>query len=131
MFLNLPWYSSFYFKGRLICLNKVSIYLRHKESDHEIIYEWPNEKNSTIIELVDDTAGYEADMILSQFDNIVGGYHDENLTLAYEDIAEAQYFNVYLLESQPIASEDENYQLRLFDQLYSGRLNEQLHPTFS
>ncbi|MBS3128220.1 hypothetical protein J4410_03685 [Candidatus Woesearchaeota archaeon] len=123
--------QAFYPQEDLRVQDEISLYLHPKGVEYDIIYDWPNEENATLIELIDDTAQYEADLMHTQMGTIVGGYHDENLTISYSDIGGAQTITFYVLESRPINLEDENYQMRLFDQIYSGRLNTALQPSFT
>ena len=123
--------QAFYPQEDLRVQDEISLYLHPKGVEYDIIYDWPNEENATLIELIDDTAQYEADLMLTQMGTIVGGYHYENLTISYSDIGGAQTITFYVLESRPINLEDENYQMRLFDQIYSGRLNTALQPSFT
>lgn len=118
---------------RLLAQDKISFYIKDKNSTHEVMFEYPSNisGNVSTIELIDDDAVYDIDVILTQFGKMIGGYHNENLTIKYADLRGAQRITFNVVESRPVAVDDPAYQTRLFDQVYSGRLNEQLDPVLS
>lgn len=111
--------------------DKILLYMRHLNSDYELFLEYPSDDNNTQIQIIDDDADYEVDVMLMQLGNIVGGYHDDNLSIKYQDLSRAQGLTFHLLESRPIAPDIPLYQQRLVDQVYSGAHNDILHPLYN
>lgn len=57
--------------------------------------------HDTHIELIDDDAAYSIHAVLTLFDDFVGGYTNDNLTVTYEDIQGTRVMKLQVFESVP------------------------------
>jgi hypothetical protein len=88
------------------------------------------------IQLVESDASYDIDIMLFKGNTIVGGYHAENITITYEEIAGAQTANFHIVEYRPLP-EQSHQQAGMFTFLYErgkyedgSAYQEALRPTF-
>lgn len=95
----------------------VSLSLRGKEFDQYLLYpanltQFSSEESGLVSEaegiarnelwLVHDDAQYDLDILLFKGDTPVGGYHAENITLKYEDLATADNIVFHVMEYRPL-----------------------------
>lgn len=83
----------------------ISISATNKNYDQYLMYPLSkDEQNAGLggnINLIYDTAQYDIDVILFQGDTPIGGYHAENITINYEDIAYANNMILNVAEYRP------------------------------
>ncbi|MEM3154314.1 MAG: hypothetical protein QW165_01970 [Candidatus Woesearchaeota archaeon] len=81
------------------------------------------------IEFVYDDARYDIDILLFKGNTVVGGYHAENITITYEQIAQAEQVVFNVFEWRPLPDTGEK-QAQMFLFLYETK-HENLEPTFT
>jgi hypothetical protein len=83
----------------------VAISSTNKNFDQYLMYPLSkDEKDAGLggnINLIYDTAQYDIDVILFQGDTPIGGYHAENITITYDDIATANNMILNVVEYRP------------------------------
>ncbi|MBI4448586.1 hypothetical protein HY641_00975 [Candidatus Woesearchaeota archaeon] len=83
--------------------------------------------NDSFIQLIDNTANYDVDIVLTRGEVIIGGYHTRNLTISADEIARAQsiMFNVIEYRPIPLTSDD---RVRMMRFLQSEQYKEAVRP---
>jgi len=85
--------------------------------------------NQTTIQVIDDTANYGVNIMLTLFDKIIGGYDAENIQFSYSDIAGADTIVFHVFSYIPWENSDQYY-TNVVNVLYNGNYQQQLKPTF-
>ncbi len=121
-----------------------TISLSIRDQNHDQYKEYPQEYStgtydvqvpSTEIDFVWGDAQYDIDILLFKGDTPVGGYHAQNITIKYEDIAGANEAVFHVIEYRPLPTE-EYQQAGMFFFLYERGEKEgqsyatALRPTF-
>jgi len=75
------------------------------------------------LEFVHDDAAYDIDVMLFKGNTVVGGYHAENVTITYDQIASASNVAFNVFEWRPIPETGED-QAKMFLFLYEEKHNE-------
>ena len=83
------------------------------------------------IELVEETAQYDIDVMLQNYGTFVGGYKANNLTIEYSDLKNANemVFHVFEYSPRPKKGDDER-QANLAEYYTAMNYTEELRPTF-
>ena len=92
-----------------------SISLHLKKYDYDQVKEYPANletigldfKKENTLEIAYETAQYDLDVIYLKKDLIVGGYHIENLTINFEDIAGKNEMIIKIIEWNPLPIKEE------------------------
>jgi len=79
------------------------------------------------IDFVYDDAQYDIDILLFKGNTVVGGYHRENITISYEDVASASAVTFKVFEWRPLPEGEKQAQMFLY--LYETK-HEDLGPSF-
>lgn len=83
----------------------VAISATNKNYDQYLMYPLSkDEKDAGLggnINLIYDTAQYDIDIILFQGDTPIGGYHAENITISYDEIAATNNMILNVVEYRP------------------------------
>lgn len=100
-------------------------------SAHNITFDqlksYPAEINT--LELIEETTAYSFDVMLSRLNNQIGGYTNNNATIKYLDIADADTVVFHVLEYIPMPVSEEA-KMKMYEVLYEGNYTETLKPTF-
>lgn len=91
--------------------DKVSVYikLRGYPVPHEIFFMYSYGDNETpTIDLVNEDAQYDIDIMLHNYDRFVGGYKAKNVTIEYSDFSgyEEAVFHVFEYQPRPTKTDD-------------------------
>jgi hypothetical protein len=114
--------------------DEVSLYLRlrNKPVEHDqykMVQFGDNETGQ--IEIIEETAEYDIDLILQNYGTIVGGFKAENLTIKYSDFSGANEMVFHVFEYSPRpASDNEERQAKMMTLLMEMNYTEELKPTF-
>ena len=90
-----------------------SVSLSLKKQPYDQIKEYPAEikrvgsEETDTLELVYEDGEYELDVIYLKKDLVIGGYHNENLTISFEDIAGKKEMIIKVVEYIPLPITDE------------------------
>ncbi|MEM4263387.1 MAG: hypothetical protein QW666_00645 [Candidatus Woesearchaeota archaeon] len=81
------------------------------------------------MELIEETTVYSIDIMLSRLNNQIGGYTNNNMTIKYSDIIDADtvVFNVMEYIPMPLS---EDLKMKMYETLYAETQAEALKPTF-
>ncbi len=83
--------------------------------------------NGSSIEFIDGKSDYEIDVIVSSGNTLIGGYHNSNITISSNQIAQAGAVTFHAIEYRPIPiSQEEQQALAAF--LYGGTYLSRLAP---
>lgn len=88
---------------------------------------YPDEK----IRFIEDNAEYELDVILTKYDDFVGGYKNSNFTVKYSEIAGASKVIFHVFEYRPTPVEgNQLLQNEMITYLMGGTYKSELRPEF-
>ncbi|MBN1644467.1 hypothetical protein JW851_00305 [Candidatus Woesearchaeota archaeon] len=104
----------------------IAIVLGILDSDH---YQYKTYTEEDTIDLVDGTADYEIDILLTRVDSLVGGYSQEKVKIDYNELAGKNTIVFHIFEYSPVPLNDEG-RAKLANYLYEGEYDAILKPTF-
>ncbi|PIN74726.1 hypothetical protein COV18_05900 [Candidatus Woesearchaeota archaeon CG10_big_fil_rev_8_21_14_0_10_37_12] len=115
---------------------KASIAVIVNTADYEQYYEYPSPQNNTQADFVYGDARYDLDIILLKGENPIGGYHAENISITYEEVAGMNNAIFHVIEWQ--GALDRNFDpVNMFEFIYETGMHrgkqyaEVLKPTFT
>jgi hypothetical protein len=90
-----------------------------------------DDNESQQIEILEQDAQYDIDVMLQNYDTLVGGYKAQNLTISYSDLRNANELVLHVFEYQPRPTQDnEERNLKMLTYLMDKEYEEELKPTF-
>ncbi|MBR9676630.1 hypothetical protein GOV04_00625 [Candidatus Woesearchaeota archaeon] len=99
------------------------------DSDYQSLFGSLELPQDTTIELLEDNANYELDLLLIEGNNIVGGYKAE-WNVKFVDIIDENNMTFYVIRKHPPVLDDIQKQAELFDYIENGNYSLTVKPTF-
>ena len=105
--------------------DKASVYISAIDKNHDSFAT----ANESVITIIDDTATYTLDIVLTQGDTFIGGFKSNNVTIDYNDIGYADTIIFHVFEFRPFPRTDTQKQA-MAAYLTKGDYVDALQPTF-
>jgi hypothetical protein len=105
---------------------QIAIVFGIKDTDY---YQYKRYFEGDTIDLVDGTAEYEIDIMLTRVNSLVGGYSREKVKIDYNELAGKDTIVFHVFDYYPLPLKDEG-RAHLANYLYEGEYDLVLKPTF-
>jgi hypothetical protein len=108
--------------------DKLNVFLTTLDEAHQEVITFPNEDN--VLTLVQETTNYTIDTQLTLFDELIGGYRNENIQIDALDLYGQSTMVINVIEVVPHNIDNSDYRRNTAALLFDDEYSESLRPEF-